>query len=157
MQSMQLTTAQSQYLNWLRQYDPGIYAVLNAQLSMNNTLGAVEPQPTSNWFNTLADNLSNGIKKISATVEQVLPTYQAYKINSAEIQLQTERLKKGLPPQPTAAPTNNPPPRTAQQQDAIENIATLTLSPSPQWGNAIKNNLPLILGGSLLYMVLGKK
>lgn len=162
---MTLTQPQQAYLNWLRQYDPAIYSVFQSQLKMANAANQLSaangdnnlPIKPKNWFTNLADNLSKSIKKISTTVQEVLPTYQAFKVSEAEIRLQTERVKKGLPPKPTKPPTQNPPPQTPAQKQAVEDVAAVTYSTKTPWMQSLATTGPLLIGGGFLYLLMGKK
>ncbi len=158
---MQITTAQAQYLQWLKQYDPAIYEVFKTQLKMSGALGQTSPEGPSNqsqnWFTKLADNLASGIRTITKTVEKSLPTYQAFKLSEQEIKHQTERVKQGLPPQPLAPPTGNPPPQTPQQQQNIERVAAITYDLKPGWQKSLAASAPLLIGGLVVWSLTSKK
>ncbi len=163
-----LTTEQKKFVNWIKKYDNPLYeaAKIQADRSVYNSMQGlggpaadeitVKPVKEQSWFEKFSDGLAKGLDTASKTLSKGLKDYTSYRVNREEIKHQVQRVKQGLPPNPTT-PAPNPLPKVAPQEKIVIVRAAQAMEKPQKLQAGLTASLPLIIGGGILWALTTKK
>lgn len=148
---MALTQSEVQFMNWLKTYEPTVYALAAKRFAIKT--GGKEVYGLSGYEGGIS-GLDDFMSTITDTIKNVLPAVVQYKSQNKILDAQLQRAKMGMPPlnvEDYSPVMRVQPSFDPQSEAALTRMAVSTTSSS------IKQLLPFALAGLAAYMIMHRR